>query len=166
VSRPLDYHLVSEEPTPIFMGELPTYWSEIPAPVVINLCGMYPGGDPLGMTLLCMPMFDVVDSELAPTKDAIERFLVAAHVFVEAGPTYWHCHAGINRSGFLLAAYLHLYRRMRISEAIAHLRVKRVPIVLCNSTFEKLLRTWYGDEDEQAFEPFSMDQYLSGRERR
>ena len=74
--------------------------------------------------------------------------------------TYWHCHAGINRSSFAAAAYLHRHRGLRISEAITLIREKRSDMCLCNSLFEETLRAWYGEDDEQDFTPFDLDTYL------
>jgi protein-tyrosine phosphatase len=157
VGDALDHHLVHTEPTPVWMGELPDDYGEIPAPIVVNLCGVFPRGAPLGLTVLGFPMHDTVDPEMVPPRGALERFLGAVNRFAEQEPTYWHCHAGINRSGFALAAYLHLYRDLTISQAIENLRRRRSGMVLCNSLFERLLREWYGSRQEQEFEPFSFD---------
>lgn len=160
----LDYHLVSAEPAPLYMGELPRRYDEIPARVVLNMCGVYPAGEPWGRLVLALPMLDVLDAELLPDRAIFERFLRSAHLHAAEHPTYWHCHAGLNRSGLALAGYLHLYRGHRISDAISHLRASRSPMVLCNSLFEETLRQWYGTADEQDFEPFSLDRYLAERE--
>jgi len=56
------------------------------------------------------------------------------------GPTLVHCQAGLNRSGLVVA--LALIRSGRTpDEAIALLREKRSPAVLCNPAFERWLRT-------------------------
>lgn len=162
----IDHHLVSSDPAPLYMGELPRRYDEIPTHVVLNLCGVYPAGEPWGRIVLSMPMLDVIDPSLLPARQTIERFLHTAHVYAAEQPTYWHCHAGLNRSGLAVAAYLHLYRGLRISQAIQHIRASRSPMVLCNSFFEKTLREWYGTPDEQAFEPFSLEKYLAEREGR
>ncbi len=159
----LDYHVVSPEPAPLYMGELPRDWAEIPARVVVNLCGVYPWGEPFGRVVLSLPMLDALDSALMPTRQDIERFGDAAHGYAANEPTYWHCHAGLNRSGLAIASYMHRYRGMRISEVIAQLRGVRNTMVLCNSTFEGRLREWYGDADEQDFEPFDMEKWILER---
>ena len=156
----LDHHLVSDEPTPIYMGELPRDWEEIPAPVVVNMCGMSPGGAPYGRVVLGMPMLDSLEESLLPERDALERFLASVHLHAKEAGSYWHCHAGINRSGLALASYLHLYRGMRISAAIDNLRTRRSGMVLCNQLFERTLRLWYGESDEQDFDPTSIESYL------
>src|SRR5678815_2400492 len=94
----LDYHLVSTEPTPLYMGEIPTDYADVPAPIVINLCGVFPRSAPMGITVLGLPMHDTLDPELVPERADVERFLAAAHHFTEVQPSYWHCHAGINLS--------------------------------------------------------------------
>lgn len=147
----------------MFLGELPRTWAEIPAPVVVNLCGVYPTGDPGGKQVLGLPLLDVLDRAVAPTRLELERFLASVHELVPFAPSYWHCHAGINRSSFALAAYLHLYQGIRISEAISQLRQRRVPMVLCNHVFEGLLREWYGAPDEQEFQRFDLATYLRER---
>lgn len=162
----LDHHLVHEDPQPLFMGELPPRWDDIPAPVVVNLCGVYPTGDPDGRQVLGMPLLDVLDRTMAPTRDALERFLASAHSLASGQASYWHCHAGINRSGLAVASYLHLYRGMRISDAIQSLRDKRSEMVLCNHVFEGLLREWYGGPDEQEFQRFDLQTYMREREGR
>ncbi len=159
----LDHQLVHGDPQPLFMGELPLRWDEVPAPVVVNLCGVYPRGDPQGRLVHGLPLLDVLDRSLSPSKEVLERFLEGLHADVEGQPSYWHCHAGLNRSGLALAAYLHLYRGMRISEAIALLRRARSPMVLCNHVFEGLLRSWYGEPDEQAFQRVDLEAYLRER---
>lgn len=148
------------------MGELPGSWDMVPAPVVANLCGVYPSGDPGGRLVFGLPLVDVLDRSLSPTRATLERFLAQVHEEAEHQPTYWHCHAGLNRSGLAVAAYLHLYLDHRISDAIAHLRATRSEMVLCNHLFEGLLREWYGGPDEQAFQRFDLAAYLREREGR
>ena len=160
----LNYTLVSESPAPLFMGELPRDWQDIPARVVVNLCGVFPWGEPFGRVVLSLPMLDALENALMPCRADIERFVDSVHPWASHEPTYWHCHAGLNRSGVCVASYLHRYRGMRISDAINHMRSARHPMVLCNATFERSLRDWYGDEDEQDFEAFDMQTWLEERQ--
>lgn len=159
----LNFHLVHEHPEPLFMGELPRSYDTVPAPVVINMCGVFAHPEPPVRFTFGMPLLDSLDASIAPTREEIERFLESIHPWADRGPTYWHCHAGLNRSGLAVASYLHLYRGMRISDAIASLRTKRSPMVLCNSLYEQRLREWYGDDDEQAFTAFDIETYLRER---
>ena len=160
----LDYSLVSNNPSPLFMGELPRDWQDIPARIVVNLCGAFPWGEPFGRLVLSWPMLDALEDRLMPDRSEIERFVDLVHVYADHEPSYWHCHAGLNRSGVVVATYLHRHRGLAIGEAIQHLRKARHPMVLCNSTFERKLRRWYGGDDEQEFEPFDMTVWLKERE--
>lgn len=166
VEDTLDHHLILDTPHPLYVGELPARWDTVPAPVVVNLCGVYPTGDPQGRLVFGLPLLDVLDSALAPTREMLEAFLAEVNVEAAHAPSYWHCHAGINRSNLAAAAYLHLYLGYRISDAIQLLRDRRTPVVLCNHRFEGLLRRWYGGPDEQAFKRFDMTAYLDNRQGR
>jgi protein-tyrosine phosphatase len=166
VDDTLDHHLILSTPQPLYVGELPGTWDSIPAPVVVNLCGVYPRGDPGGRLVFGLPLLDVLDRSMSPSRETVERFLAEVHVEVQHAPSYWHCHAGINRSNLAAAAYLHLYLGHRISDAIALLRERRSEMVLCNHRFEGLLREWYGGPDEQAFKRFDVGAYLREREGR
>lgn len=149
----LDHHLVSEHPAPLYMGALPHHWDDVPTRVVINMCGLFPLGNANRRVVYSMPMMDVADEDLMPARTRLEALIDEVHNEAVNEPTYWHCHAGLNRSGLVVAAYLYRHRGMRISDAIDHLRNTRSPLVLCNPLFERKLREWYGTEDEQAFEP-------------
>jgi len=162
-SDELDFHLISDDPAPLFMGELPRYYAQVPAQVMINMCGMSPSGPPYGSVLLGFPMLDTLKVAMLPEQERLERFLSAAHEQAAHVPTYWHCHAGINRSGLAVAAYLHKYRGYAISDAIRTLRERRTAMVLCNRLFERTLREWYGRPDEQEFVPVDIEQYLRER---
>lgn len=58
---------------------------------------------------------------------------------VEHGKTLVHCQAGLNRSG-LVGALVLLHQGMTPGAAIALLRARRSPAVLCNTTFEAFVR--------------------------
>jgi protein-tyrosine phosphatase len=155
---PPSYHLVSEKPAPLFMGALPNRWDQVPSRVVVNLCGILPYGEGMfGRVVHLLPMLDVPEPELLPERAQLESFLDAVHAHAASEASYWHCHAGLNRSGFAVAAYLHRHRGVRIGDAISWLRGVRSPMVLCNPTFERTLRTWYGGPDEQQSEPVDPD---------
>lgn len=61
------------------------------------------------------------------------------NAFRRQGPTLVHCQAGLNRSSLVLALALMLEGRSA-DEAIAYLRERRTPAVLCNRDFENWLR--------------------------
>jgi len=141
--------MVSDDPTPLYMGALPDTWDQVPARVVVNLCGMFPEGSARRRIVHALPLVDVADEAAVPPRERLEGFVDAVHAYAAHEATYWHCHAGLNRSGLLVALYLHRHRDLRISEAIDQLRAKRSPLVLCNPVFERRLRMWYGDADEK-----------------
>lgn len=155
----LDCHVVSDSPAPLYIGELPRHWGDVPARLVINVCGTFPQGDPLGRMCFSMPMRDVLDPNQLPRREDLERFLASIHLHAADQASYWHCHAGINRSAMAAAAYLHLHRGLRISEAIRTIRERRSPTCLCNAVFERVLREWYGGPDEQDFDPVSFERW-------
>lgn len=157
-----DYDQIIVNPVPIYMGAFPIT-VQPPAPVVINLCGDRTFDPSWGQIVLAMPMRDSPRSEDLPERDQLEHFLAAVHIFTRREPSYWHCLAGLNRSGLALSAYLHLFWGMPISQAINLLREKRSPWVLCNPLFESTLRAWYGTDEEQEFTPISFDDYLRER---
>lgn len=74
--------------------------------------------------------------------DAPELFILAADAvreFSSRGPTLVHCQAGLNRSGTVLALHLIRDRGMSAEEALAWMREKRSPAVVCNAEFEAWL---------------------------
>ncbi len=156
----LDHDLIHEDPYPLYVGELPTHYRQVPATVVVNLCGVFPPVGAPVRVVLSLPFLDVPDPSMLPERAQIERFLDGVHAHARAEASYWHCHAGINRANFVAAAYLHRHRGMRIGDAIALLRKRRSDLVLCNPVFEHTLRAWYGAPDERAFEPTSLERYL------
>lgn len=159
----VDYHRILDGPNAIFMGPLPASWEDVPAPVVINATAIYPPGPPKTQLLFAFPLLDLQESSALPPRDRLERLLEAVDAQARQRATYWHCHAGLNRSGLLLAAYLHLHRGHRISDAISLLRERRLPIVLCNALFERTLRSWYGGPDEQDFDAVDVSAWMRAR---
>ena len=73
----------------------------------------------------------------------IEQLEATARTVNEArakAPTLVHCQAGLNRSALVVGLAL-IRSGMTADAAIALLREKRSPAVLCNQTFERWLRT-------------------------
>lgn len=159
----MNFDLVSPVPFPLYVGRMPTDFPSLPATAVLSL-SEHPPELPEGYRGLALPMVDRNDIDSLPTRNALNRFLLRAHRLAANESTYWHCHAGLNRSGFAVVAYLHLYRDLSVSVAIRALRAARGPMALCNPTFERALRDWYGGPEEQDFEPFSVEQYLLARD--
>jgi protein-tyrosine phosphatase len=71
--------------------------------------------------------------------DQIKALASWVNVCRKTGPVLLHCQAGLNRSNLVAAAAL-IIEGMDAPEAIALLREKRSPAVLCNPTFESWLR--------------------------
>ena len=159
-----DYDRILDSPTPLYLGRFPTEPRHLNVACFINLCGELPHGIPNGVATYVFPLKDTLDPILRPKRAAVEQFLATVHEHVKVAPSYWHCHAGLNRAGFALSAYLHLFHGVRISEAISLLRTTRSPYVLCNSNFEGFLREWYGEDDEKVFTPTEEDVYYRRRE--
>lgn len=79
------------------------------------------------------------DSGTVPPATRLEELAAWVNDRRAKGPTLVHCQAGLNRSG--LVAGLALVRGgMTPADAIALLREKRSPAVLCNRSFERWLR--------------------------
>lgn len=79
-----------------------------------------------------------------PEIEVLEELADRAVTLLDEGKLLIHCQAGLNRSSLLAALVL---RRLghTSAEAIALLRERRCPVVLCNQTFERYLL----DLDEQ-----------------
>ena len=70
----LNFHLVHEHPEPLFMGELPRSYDTVPAPVVINMCGVFAHPEPPVRFTFGMPLLDnqVVHFRLAELQSEVE----------------------------------------------------------------------------------------------
>ena len=79
-------------------------------------------------------MYDSLDQAMEQVVD-IARWVNACR---KTGTTLVHCQAGLNRSGLIAATAL-ILEGMTAEEAIALLREKRSPAVLCNKGFEEWL---------------------------
>jgi protein-tyrosine phosphatase len=159
-----DFDRILSAPAPLYLGRFPTEPAHHNVECFVNLCGELPHAIPNGVATYVLPLKDTLEPDLKPRRKAIEQFLAAIHEHVKVAPSYWHCHAGLNRAGFALSAYLHLYHDFKISDAIALLREKRSEYVLCNSNFEGILRDWYGTADEKGFTPTDDDVYYQRRD--
>lgn len=86
-------------------------------------------------------MYDSADTPVKGTVDRVAEQVVRA---LNDGQTLVHCQAGLNRSNLIAARALTMLG-WTIFDAIALLRAKRSPLVLCNKTFEQWLIDTYGD---------------------
>lgn len=87
-------------------------------------------------SVLSVRMYDSLDQAMGQ----VEGIADWVNVCRESGPTLVHCQAGLNRSGLIAATAL-IRSGMAPAEAIALLREKRSPAVLCNDAFEDWLMT-------------------------
>ena len=80
--------------------------------------------------------------------DRLEEVLATLHSEVSAGrPTLIHCHAGKDRTGLALVAYLVRYHGLDMEEAIGQVRAVR-PIAMSAPGYEDT--AWRFAEEEEA----------------
>lgn len=80
--------------------------------------------------------FTMYDAGDMPDLDQLDAIVRLARDCVRGGKTLIHCQAGLNRSN-LVASLVLIGDGMPAAEAVALLREKRSPVVLCNETFER-----------------------------
>lgn len=142
-----DHHVIHADPADLVMGADPCTYKDPTQKryaLFVNLTSECGYATHRHTVVMHYSMRDNEDPYSIPEQERMETFLWAAHQYACAGPTYWHCSAGLNRSGFFVAAYLHLYRGTPIQDAIALLRRERHPKVLCNPAFVRVLEERYG----------------------
>jgi hypothetical protein len=96
------------------------------------------------------PDTEYVEVEMYDSHDGasmIDVRVMAEHALqsLDKGPVLIHCQAGLNRSNLVATVVLREKYGMTSKEAIALLREKRSPLVLCNETFEKQLLALDGE---------------------
>lgn len=85
-------------------------------------------------SMLSVVMYDSEDQGF----EQVDGIAAWVNVCRKDGPTLVHCQAGLNRSG-LVAARALMLDGMTGAGAVALLRSKRSPAVLCNASFEEWL---------------------------
>lgn len=105
-----------------------------PDPAAIAAAGLRHHSLPMTPSLpVVAPLQDLLLRELEPA-------LAAIHAEVSAGvPTLVHCHAGKDRTGLVLAAYLMRYQGLKVEEAIARLWAVK-PTAMSAPGYEATLR--------------------------
>jgi protein-tyrosine phosphatase len=103
--------------------------------VIVHLVSLYPWEQYTVehdiRSVLSVVMYDSEDQEF----DQVDGIAAWVNVCRKDGPTLVHCQAGLNRSG-LVAARALMLEGMSGADAVALLREKRSPAVLCNTSFE------------------------------
>ena len=79
------------------------------------------------------------DADSIPDPALLEDLAAWVNEKRALGPTLVHCQAGLNRSALIVALAL-IRSGMTADAAIALLRAKRSPAVLCNGVFERWLQ--------------------------
>ena len=105
---------------------------------VVHLVSLYPWENyrvhPDVRTVLEVTMYDAEDQGF----EQVERIARWVNECRKDGVTLVHCQAGLNRSS-LVAARALMLEGMSATDAIALLRKRRSPAVLCNRAFERYL---------------------------
>lgn len=117
--------------TPADAGEVPAYFK-----YVLNLYPWEKYRVPKGTEVRTVELYD---SGSVPSEGALSELAVWVNEKRALGPTLVHCQAGLNRSGLVTALAL-IKGGMTPDAAIALMREKRSPAVLCNKAFERWLR--------------------------
>jgi len=114
-----------------------------PDPVAIAAVGLRHHSLPVTPTLpVVAPLQDLLLREIEPV-------LAAIHAEVSAGqPTLVHCHAGKDRTGLALTAYLVRYGGLDVEEAIARVRAVQ-PIAMSAPGYEDTARRFAVREQVQ-----------------
>jgi len=90
---------------------------------------------------------NAIDSYYVKILDWYSKFKIMLDIFIEEGNVYVHCQAGINRSGFLVMAYL-VFEKNVHAETLEKMIIKKRPCALTNTSFrneiyQKLLEDNY-----------------------
>jgi protein-tyrosine phosphatase len=79
----------------------------------------------------------------------LEEVLATTHLEVSAGqPTLMHCHAGKDRTGLALTAYLVRYHDLEVEEAMARVRGVQ-PVAMSAPGYEATARRFAQREQEK-----------------
>lgn len=91
---------------------------------------------------------EMYDSDEVPDAEELGALAAMVNTFLAKGKTLVHCQAGLNRSNLVAATALILAGR-EPADAIALLRERRSPVVLCNEAFEAWLMDRYGGTHDE-----------------
>lgn len=106
---------------------------------IVHVVSLYPWEQYRGhgeiRSVLSVVMYDAEGEIDAPLVERIARWVNECRI---EGPTLVHCQAGLNRSNLIAATAL-VRAGLEPEAAIALLREKRSPAVLCNRDFESFV---------------------------
>ena len=123
----------------LWMGGCPVKVAPNEFEYIVNLVSLYPWWEPYAIAKFQVHTRVHLNDELEiPSEDRLYALARCVNAYRRYGPTLVHCQAGLNRSG-LIAALALIESGMKAVDAIALLRKKRSPVVLCNRTFEEWL---------------------------
>ena len=95
------------------------------------------------------PILPLSEALQAMLLQRLEAVLATTHAEVSAGqPTLLHCHAGKDRTGLALTAYLVRYHGLEVEEAIAQVRDAR-PTAMSAPGYEATARRFAQHEQEK-----------------
>jgi len=134
-NTPFSVPLFSEVNNMLWQGGCPVGEAPDEFAYIINLYPWEPYATKQHQEAHIHTMYD--SHEIADTR-LIEYLADKVNDCRKKGRTLVHCQAGLNRSAFITALAL-IRDGMKAEEAIALLRQKRSPAVLCNQAFEKFL---------------------------
>lgn len=152
-----DKHLIwtTPEGVELWLGAEPVTYYKLDMDLIINCNGYWPA-DHIGFIgeanfnatcpILMFPFRDSGDEMILPGKTQFDGFLDGTHQFIataEPKRVLFHCHAGINRSSFMLAQYLCRYWGFTPEDAVKLIREKRSHWCLDNGLFFNRLHEWY-----------------------
>jgi protein-tyrosine phosphatase len=95
---------------------------------------------------------NAIDSYSVKILSWYSRFKVMLDIYMEEGMTYVHCQAGINRSGFLVMAYL-VFEKNFDAQSLEKMIIKKRPCALTNVSFRNEIYQKLLDDSYKYGEP-------------
>lgn len=131
IDVPLFTHIVGN----LWVGGCPV--GKSPSEFDFIVC-LYPWGEYEVQGHQCFTSVKMLDAPNVANEGLLLTLARHVNECVKHGKTLVHCQAGLNRSN-LIAALALIEQGMKPADAIALLREKRSPAVLCNKAFEAWL---------------------------
>ncbi len=102
---------------PLWLGDAPRRWTEVPAQSFVNLSSTSPDGYPAGLYVVWRP------TELEVQSADVERLLDAVHPLVRSTSSYWF-DDGSGVAGLAMVAWLHRRNGWALHRALEEVRPK------------------------------------------